>query len=212
MKFIVQEYVKKERKENWMILPWCIESQAQNGITKHKPSTKFSVISNWAMNIHTCPSGPQLPETGASLTGCVEHQNMNASVNKNSYIAHKKLPHKTLRIHSTRYTHSIHETCKLSQAKTYRRTLILIKYTQPLCTHPFPKVQLYIVVKCSNIYRVTNGDNRKKETRTDACMHTHIRTCTHVHMHTHTHNHTHISGFVCSFMYGDSDVENMITG
>ena len=72
-----------------MILPWCIESQAQNGITKHKPSTKFSVISNWAMNTHTRPSGPQLPETGASLTGCVEHQNMNASMNENSYIAHK---------------------------------------------------------------------------------------------------------------------------
>ena len=170
------------------------------------------------MNIHTCPSGPQLPETGASLTGCVGHQNMNEWMNENSHIVHKKLPHKTLCVHSTRYTQCIHETFKLSQAKIYWRTLILIKYTQPLCTHPFPKVQLYMVVKCRNIYRVTNGDNRKKETRTDACMHTyaHAHTCTHTLTHTqpHTHTHTRASdfGFVCSFMYGDWDVENMITG
>ena len=36
-------------------------------------------------------------------------------MNENLYIAHKKLPHKTLRVHSARYT--VH-TCKLSQAKT----------------------------------------------------------------------------------------------
>ena len=27
----------------------------------------------------------------------------------------------------------------------------------------YPKVELYIAVKCKNIYRVTNNDNRKKE-------------------------------------------------
>ena len=38
-------------------------------------------------------------------------------------IAHKKLPHKTLRVHNAKYTRRIH-VCKLSQAKNYQRTLI----------------------------------------------------------------------------------------
>ena len=38
-------------------------------------------------------------------------------MNENLYIAHKKLPHKTLHVHSTRYTHTVH-TFKFSQAKT----------------------------------------------------------------------------------------------
>ena len=97
-------------------------------------------------------------------------------MNENLYIAHKKRPHKTLRVHSTRYTQCIHVTCKLSQAKHYQRTLIPVKYQQPIPTHPFPKVQLYIAVKCKNIHRVTNNDNRKK---------------THTHTHTHTHTLTH---------------------
>ena len=37
-------------------------------------------------------------------------------------------------------------TCKLSRAKNYQRTLIPIKYEQPLPTHTYPKAQLYIVV------------------------------------------------------------------
>ena len=28
-------------------------------------------------------------------------------MNENLYIAHKKLPHKTLRVHSARYTHNV---------------------------------------------------------------------------------------------------------
>ena len=43
-------------------------------------------------------------------------------MNENLYIAHKKLPHKTLHVHSTRYTHTVH-TCKILQAKNYQRTL-----------------------------------------------------------------------------------------
>ena len=60
-------------------------------------------------------------------------------------------------------------TCKLLQAKSYNRTLIPIKYKQRLPTHPFPKVLLQVVVKCRNIYRDTNNDNRKKN-------HTHTHT------------------------------------
>ena len=62
-------------------------------------------------------------------------------------------------------------TCKLLQAKNYQRTLIPIKYRQPLPTHPLPKVQLYMVVKCGNIYRVTK---KKKESHTQfmfCCFH-----------------------------------------
>ena len=44
-------------------------------------------------------------------------------------------------------THSVY-TCKLLQAKNYRRTLIPIKYKLPRPTHPFPKVQIYI--KCTS--------------------------------------------------------------
>ena len=43
------------------------------------------------------------------------------------------------------------------------------KYKLLLPTHPFPKVELYITIKCKNIYRVTNNDNRKKN-------HTHTHT------------------------------------
>ena len=68
--------------------------------------------------------------------------------------------HKTLRVHSARYTQCIHVSPR--KLKTTKGTLIPIKYKQPLPTHPFLKVQLYIVVKCRNIYRVTNNDYRKK--------------------------------------------------
>ena len=52
------------------------------------------------------------------------------------------------------------------------------RYKQLLPTHPFPKVELYIAVKCKNIYRVTNNDNRKNEKKRES------------HTHTHTHTHT----------------------
>ena len=49
-------------------------------------------------------------------------------------------------------------------------------YKQLLPTHPFPKVELYIAVKCKNIYRVTNNYNRKKKKkkRRITRTHTHI--------------------------------------
>ena len=78
----------------------------------------------------------------------------------------KKLPHKTLRVHSTRDTQCIHVSCRKLKLPKDTHTK---KYKQLLPTHPFPKVELYIAVKCKNIYRVTNNDNRKKETHT----HTH---------------------------------------
>ena len=64
-------------------------------------------------------------------------------MNENLHIAHTNLAHKNLAC-SQRQIHTAH-TCKLSQAKFYRRTLIPITYKQPLSTHPFLKVQLYIV-------------------------------------------------------------------
>ena len=68
------------------------------------------------------------------------------------YIAHKKLPHKTLRVHSTRYTQRIHVSShKLKLPKDTHTK----KYKQLLPTHPFPKVELYIAVNCKNIYRCT---------------------------------------------------------
>ena len=89
-------------------------------------------------------------------------------MNENLYIMHKKLPHKTLRVHSTRYTPCIHvSSCKLKLPKVTHNK----KYKQQLPTHPFPKVELYIAVKCKNKYSVTNNDNRKKN-------------------HTHTHHET----------------------
>ena len=63
-------------------------------------------------------------------------------MNENLYIAHKNLPHKTLCVHSARYT--VH-TCKLSQAKTTKGHALIP-------TYPFPKVELCITVKCKNIY------------------------------------------------------------
>ena len=81
-------------------------------------------------------------------------------MNENLYIAHKKLPHKTLRVHSARYTQCIHVSSRKLKLPKDSHTE---KYKQLLPTHPFPKVELYVAVKCKNIYKVTNNDNRKKE-------------------------------------------------
>ena len=80
-------------------------------------------------------------------------------MNENLYIAHKKLPHKTLRVHSARYTQCIHVSSRKLKLPKDTHTK---KYKKLLPTHPFPKVELYIADKCKNIYRVTNNDNRKK--------------------------------------------------
>ena len=79
-------------------------------------------------------------------------------MNENLYIAHKNLPHKTLRVHSARYTQCIHVSS---------RKLKTTKGHALIPTYPFPKVELYITVKYKNIYRVINNDNRKKESHTD---------------------------------------------
>ena len=78
------------------------------------------------------------------------------------YILRKKLPHKTMRVHSARYTQWIPVSYrKLKLAKDIHTN----KVKHPLPTHPpthsFPKVQLYIVVKCRNMFRVKNNDNKK---------------------------------------------------
>ena len=92
-------------------------------------------------------------------------------MNENLYIAHKKkLPHKTLRVHSARYTQCIHVSSRKLKLPKDTNTK---KYKQLLPTYPFPNVELYIAVKCKNIYRVTSNDNRKKN-----------------HMHAHAHTHT----------------------
>ena len=86
-------------------------------------------------------------------------------MNENLYITHKKLPHKTLRVHSARYTQCIHVSSRKLKLPKDAHTR---KYKQLLPTHPFPKVELYIAVKCKKkniyIYRVTNNDNRKNLT------------------------------------------------
>ena len=66
-------------------------------------------------------------------------------MNENLYIAHKKLPYKTLRVHSARYTQCIHVSSR--KLKLPKDTHIK-KYKQLLPTQPFPKVELYIAVKC----------------------------------------------------------------
>ena len=80
----------------------------------------------------------------------------------------KKLPHKTLRVHSARYTQCILVNSRKLKLPTDTHTK---RYKQLLPTYAFPKVELYIAVKCKNIYRVTNNDNRKKEKN-----HTHTHT------------------------------------
>ena len=94
-------------------------------------------------------------------------------MNENLYIAHKKLPHKTLRVHSARYTQCIYVSSRKLKLPKDTHTKM---YKQLLPTHPFPKVELYIAVKCKNIYRVTNNYNRKKKKkkRRITRTHTHI--------------------------------------
>ena len=87
-------------------------------------------------------------------------------MNENVYIAHKKLPHKTLRVHSARYTQCIHVSSRKLKLPKDTHTK---RYKQLLPPPPFPKVELYIAVKCKNIYRVTNNDNRKRMCRKRIC-------------------------------------------
>ena len=54
------------------------------------------------------------------------------------YIEHKKLPHKTLRVHSARYTQCIHVSSRKLKLPKDTHTK---KYKQLLPTHPFPKVE-----------------------------------------------------------------------
>ena len=78
-------------------------------------------------------------------------------MNENLYTAHEKLPHKPLRVHSVRYTQCLH----VSSRKLKLPKDITKKYKRLLPTHPFPKVELYIV-KLKNMYRVTNNNRKKK--------------------------------------------------
>ena len=66
-------------------------------------------------------------------------------MNENLYIAHKKLPHKTLRVHIARYTQCIHVRYRKLKLPKDTHTK---KYKQLLPTNPFPKVELYIAVRC----------------------------------------------------------------
>ena len=91
-------------------------------------------------------------------------------MNENLYIAHKKLPYKTLHVHSARYTQCIHVSSRKLKLPKDTHTK---RYKQLLPNHPIPKVELYIAVKCKNIYRVTNNDNRKRKKRGN---HTHTHT------------------------------------
>ena len=107
----------------------------------------------------TLESSRNTAASGAILRAVI-CDTMNERMNDNLYIAHKKLPHKTLRVHSARYTQCIHVSSRKLKLPMDTHTK---KYKQLLPTHPFPKVELYITVKCKNIYRVINNDNRKKD-------------------------------------------------
>ena len=105
----------------------------------------FCVCLVWVQQLFTCAFSVNMP--------------VDEWMNENLYIAHKNLPHKTLRVHSARYTQCIHVSSRKLKLPKDTHTK---KYKQLLPTHHFPKVELYIAVKCKNIYRVTNNDNRKK--------------------------------------------------
>ena len=108
-------------------------------------------------------------------------------------MAHTKLPHKTSRVHSARYTRRIHASSRKlklpkdthtkehsyqrslipkdthTKGHSYQRTLIpKVTHTNKVKTAPthptLPKVQVCIVVTCKNIYKVKNNHNRKKIT------------------------------------------------
>ena len=57
-------------------------------------------------------------------------------------IAHKKLPHKTLSVHSARYTQCI----TVSSRKLRTKDAHTKKCKQLLPSHPSPKVELYIYI------------------------------------------------------------------
>ena len=86
------------------------------------------------------------------------------------YIEHMQNFHTKPCMFTALNTRSIN-TYKLLQAKNYQRAFIPIKYKQPRPTHPFPKLQLYIL-KCRNIYTVTNNVTEKRIKQTHTHTHT----------------------------------------
>ena len=70
-------------------------------------------------------------------------------MNENLYIAHKKLPHKTLRVHSTRYTGCIHvSSCKLY---TYH-FFYLLGNTVTVCLHCFHLLKVVLPPQNCTLY------------------------------------------------------------
>ena len=71
-----------------------------------------------------------------SQHNCFKVYHMNEWMNENLYIAHKKLPHKILRVHSARYTQCIHvSSCKLKLPKGRSYQKLQTAHAHP----PLPK-------------------------------------------------------------------------
>ena len=83
----------------------------------------------------TLESSRNTAASGAILRAVI-CDTMNERMNDNLYIAHKKLPHKTLRVHSARYTQCIHVSSRKLKLPKDTHTK---KYKQLQPTHPFPK-------------------------------------------------------------------------
>ena len=74
----------------------------------------------------------------------------------------QKPPHKTLRVHSARYTQCIHVSSRKLKIPKDTRTK---KYKQPLTTRPFPKVHLYMWASalCIRFYSNPTPVNRSTQ-------------------------------------------------
>ena len=103
-----------------------------SGVGNRQKETIYPCIGSW----QELGGGGGDPQVAAKRTMCVHIYIYIYRIKKN--------PHKTLRVHSARYTQCIHTSFRKLKLPKDTRTK---KYKQLLPTHPFPKVELYIAVK-----------------------------------------------------------------
>ena len=111
-------------------------------------------------------------------------------MNENLYIAHKKLSHKTLRVHSARYTQRIHVSSRKLKLPKDTHTK---KYTAPTHTHTHTNTHTHTHKHTHTSTHTQAHTHMHTHTNMHARTHARMQTHTHTHKHAHTHMHTHCS-------------------
>ena len=82
-------------------------------------------------------------------------------MNENLYIAHKKLPHKTLRVHSARYTQCIHVSSRKLKLPKDMHVCVCVRACVRVCVCVCVCVCVYVCMRagaCAHCMYATTDD------------------------------------------------------